>query len=245
MSEMKRVLHLMWGTKRYRKAFGIHWALFLVYVVISVVFGGAPLINVWVKEEVPIQEEFLLTVVSAVFYLYINAYFGHQFNAMFNSGKSLLSFPIAKSALTKGIAVNRLIGLFVAMLPGVVVRWICVVLGYCEVAMLDDMILAYAVAYVLIQIMTCSAWMWVVFIWIYAVVACVSRFDLPVETVLFKRFAEGCYHYETPVMWVVISFAVLVVVGLVLGVKVMEMTYRKRTIVYNAAQERMAQKKGR
>lgn len=245
MSEMKRVLHLMWGTKQYRKAFGVPWVLFLICFLLALVFGGAPFINELVKEEVSIQTEFGLTILPAVFYLYISAYTGHQFNAIYKAGKSLLSFPIAKTALTKGIAVNRLIGFLVALIPSVVTRWLCVVLGYCEVSMLDDMILVYAVAFVLVQIMTCSAWIWVAFIWIYAAIAFICAFDLPIETVLLKRFSEACYQYEMPVLWVVISFTVLVVGGLVLGLKLMEITYRKRTAVYNTAQEKMAQTKGR
>lgn len=242
-NHLKRTMRLMWGCKRYRRAFGVHPVIFGIYILCAVLFGGYPLVSALVKEELTVKMSVVSTLVPPVFFLYFSAYFGNQFSAMFASGKSLLSFPVAKYALTAGVAINRLIVCMMAMLPAVVMRLISVGLGYGTVSMMDDMLIGFGVAYVIAMLMSASAWLWIVFIWILAIFSLTSAFKIPIGKGVADRFGNAMYNYQVPSWMVGIILAGLLLLGTLLGWWLLRKGYRERKAVYNQLELRMQPKK--
>ncbi len=244
MSEqLKRTMKLMWGCKKYRRAFGVHPVVFGIYVLCAVLFGGYPLVSALVKEELTIRMNVVSTLIPPVFFLYFSAYFGNQISAMFASGKSLLSFPVAKYALTEGIAINRLIVCMIAMLPAVVMRLISVGLGYGTVSMVDDMLIGFGIAYVIAMLMSASIWLWVAFIWFFAIVAITSALKIPIWKGATDAWANTMYNHQIPFWLVGIILVGLLILGTLLGLGLLRKGYRERKVVYNQVELQMKPKK--
>lgn len=244
MSEqLKRSTKLMWGCKKYRRAFGVHPVVFGVYLLCAVLFGGYPIVSALVKEELTIRMNVVSTLIPPVFFLYFSAYFGNQFSAMFASGKSLLSFPMAKHALTWGIAINRLIVCMIAMIPAVVMRLISVGLGYGTVSMADDMIIGFGIAYVIAMIMSASVWLWVAFIWFFAIVSVTSALKVPIWKGTMEVWANTMYNCQMPLWLVGLILMGLLFSGTLLGCWLLRKGYRDRKVVYNQAELYMRPKK--
>lgn len=242
-NQLKRTMKLMWGCKVYRKAFGVHPVVFGVYILCAVLFGGYPLVSALVKEELTVRMSVVSTLIPAVFFLYFSAYFGNQFSAMFASGKSLLSFPVAKQALTSGIAINRLIVCIIAMLPAVAMRLLSVGMGYGTVTMVDDMLIAFGVAYMIAMLMSASIWLWVGFIWFFAIVAITSAFKIPIGKGVADRLADVMYNYRIPFWLVGLILVGMLLLGTLLGWWLLRRGYRERKAVYNQIELRMQPKK--
>lgn len=242
-NQLKRTMKLMWGCKGYRKAFGVHPIIFGIYIVCAVLFGGYPILSALVKEELTMRMNAVSVLIPPVFFLYFSAYFGNQFSAMFASGKSLLSFPVAKYTLTSGIAINRLIVCMIAMLPAVGMRLLSVGLGYGTVSMVDDMLIGFGIAYVIAMLMSSSAWLWIVFIWFFAIVSITSAFKIPFGKGVADGLANAMYHYQIPVWLVGIILVGLLFSGTLLGCWLLRKGYRDRKVVYNQAELYMRPKK--
>ncbi len=240
VSEMKRALKLMWGSKRYRKAFGVHPVILAVYLACAVLFGGYPMLSRLLGEKMTTTEYYFCSVFPALFFLYFNCYVGNQFSAMFASGKSLLSFPVAKCALTKGVALCRLITFFVALFPTVFMRILCISLGLCEVSMLDDILLMYGIAYALSMMIGGSGFVWEVLMFLLGITAFANAIGVSLLREVFKTWSEKAYEYVMPGGAVAFFLAVLLAIGTALGLFVLERTYKKRRVVYNQAEIRMA-----
>lgn len=240
--ELKRAMKLMWGSKNYRKAFGVHPVVVVLYQLCAVLFGSFLMINEWLGEEFSVREYFMCSIMPPVFFLYLTGYFGSQFMAMFASGKSLLSFPNAKYVLTRGIAASRLYNYLVAVAPMAGIRLLSVCLGYGEVSMLDDIFLAYGVAFVLSEIIAGSTFLLTLLSSAFGAFAISSIMGNPLGAGFFKAWAEKAYTYVMPWWLVALLFVGLLAVGMLLGLFVLERAYKKRKVIYNQAEIFIAQK---
>lgn len=231
--EWKRVMKFMRGTKLYRNTFGVHPVGFLIYSAVAMLVGGGYIVDALLGEVSTNSEHFTLAVFSAVFFVFYSAYFGNQSVAMALLGKSLLSVPLAKKALTKGLVVSRLVSLFLCMIPAVGMRLICVALDLCEVSMLDDMLISFGIAYVLSMVISGYNGLSAMFIFSFGVMV----FGFAVAKNVFAGklgfVADAVVGYVMPWWLVAIVFVGLVVFGTWLGLVVLEHTYKKRKAAYN------------
>lgn len=230
--EWKSVMKFMRGTKLYRKSFGWHPVYILLCSVVAMLMGGGYIVDAWLGEVSTNSEHFTLAVFPAVFFLIFSAYFGNQCNAMAMLGKSLLSVPLAKQVLTKGLVVSRLVSLAICMIPAVGMRLLCVALELCEVSMLDDMFLSFGVAFVLSMVISGYNGFSALFFFCFGLMAfgcAVAREEVFEGKLGFV--ADAVVGYVMPWWLVALVFVGLVVVGTWLGLVVLEHTYKKRKIV--------------
>lgn len=230
MNEWKCAIKLIKSNKMYKAMFGWHPMCFGVYVATAMVTGGGFLIDRLVGDASSIGDQFFFSIFPAFFFWIFGVYFGNQGSAMLNCGKSLLSFPIAKWALTKGLVISRLVSFIVCALPAVAMRLVCVALGLCEVSLMDDMLVSFAVTYVLGMITTGYAWISSVVMIFYGILAVCMAFEKNVLGGSLRFVAEAAVSYEMPWWLVTILVVGLAAVGTWLGTVILEHTYKKRRV---------------
>lgn len=229
-NELKCAIKLMKSNKLYKAMFGWHPVCFFVYVITAVITGGGFIIDRLVGEASTTGEQFFFSIFPAFFFWIFGVYFGNQGTAMLTCGKSLLSFPVAKRVLTKGLVLSRLVSLFVCVLPAVAMRLLCVALEFCEVSLLDDMLVSFAVTYVLGMITTGYAWISSVVMIVFGINAVCMALGKSVFGGALHFVAEEAINYVMPWWLVAIVFVGLVVFGTWLGLTVLEHTYKKRRV---------------
>lgn len=229
-NELKCAMKLMKSNKIYKTMFGWHPVCFWVYVISAMITGGGFIVDKLVGETSTTGEQFFFSVFPAFFFWIFGVYFGNQGTAMISCGKSLLSFPKAKYILTKGLVVSRLVSLFVCVLPAVAMRLLCVALGFCEVSLLDDMLVSFAVTYVLGMITTGYAWISSVVMIVFGINAVCMVLGKSVFGGVLHFVAEEAINYVMPWWLVTIVVAGLVTFGTWLGLVVLERTYKKRRV---------------
>ena len=229
-NELKRAIKLMKSNKVYKTMFGWHPVCFSVYVISAMITGGGFIVDKLVGEASTTGEQFFFSVFPAFFFWIFGVYFGNQGTAMLSCGKSLLSFPVAKCVLTKGLVLSRLVSLFVCVLPAVAMRLVCVALGLCKVSLLDDMFISFAITYVLGMITTGYAWISSVVMIVFGINAVCMALGKSVFGGVLHFVAEEAINYVMPWWLVAIVFTGLVVIGTWLGLVVLEHTYKKRRV---------------
>ncbi len=229
-NEWKRAIKLMKSNKIYKTIFGWHPVCFWVYVATAMLTGGGFIVDRLAGEASSTGEQFFFSVFPAFFFWFFGVYFGNQGTAMITCGKSLLSFPAAKWALTKGLVVSRLVSFLVCVLPAVAMRLLCVTLGFCEVSLIDDMLVSFAITYVLGMITTGYAWISSVVMIVFGINAVCMALGKSVLGGALHFVAEAAVEYVMPWWLVAIVFVGLVVFGSWLGLVVLEHTYRKRRV---------------
>ena len=230
MSEYKRAMKLMKSNKLYKAMFGWHPVCFGVYVATAMITGGGFLIDRLVGEASTTGEQFFFSVFPALFFWIFGVYFGNQGTAMVTCGKSLLSFPIAKKVLTKGLVISRFLSFLVCILPAVIMRLVCVALDFCDVSLMDDMLISFAVTYVLGMITTGYAWISSVVMIVFGVNAVCMALGKSILGGALKSVAEKAVDYVMPWWLVTIVVVGLVVAGTWLGLILLEHTYKKRKV---------------
>ena len=241
-SEVKRAMKLMSGNKVYKAAFGWHPVCFIFYVIVAIICGGGFILDKLVGEVSTNGEVFFFSMMPAMLFLFFGAYFGSQSVVILLSGKSLLSFPIAKTALTKGLVANRLLSFLICAVPAVGMRLVCVALDFCEVSVLDDMLVGFGVAYVVAMIAEgCNGFNMVLPFFI----GFLGLGSAALKKVFGNKLSplmDAAVDYVMTWWLVVIIFAVLVIGGTWLGTVVLERNYKKRKVVYNTLEMRVAQR---
>lgn len=230
MSELKRAMKLMKSNKIYKAMFGWHPVCFWVYVIFAIITGGGFIIDRLVGEASTTGEQFFFSIFPAFFFWMFGVYFGNQGTAMLTCGKSLLSFPVAKRVLTKGLVLSRLVSFGVCVLPAVAMRLVCVALGFCDVSLLDDMLVSFAVTYVLGMITTGYAWISSVVMIVFGINAISMALGKSILSGALISVADKAVNYVMPWWLVAIVFVGLVVIGTWLGLVVLEHTYKKRRV---------------
>lgn len=228
--ELKQAMKLMKSNKEYKVMFGWHPACLVVYVVSAMLTGGGFLIDRILGNVSSSGEQFFFSIFPAFFFWMLGMYFGNQGSAMLTCGKSLLSFPAAKYVLTKGLVVSRLISFSVCILPAVAMRLVCMALGLCEVSLLDDMLVNFAITYVLGMITTGYAWIYAVVMIIFGINTVCMALGISVLSGSLRFLAEMAVNYIMPWWLVAILFAGLMLLGTWLGVVILEHTYSKRKV---------------
>ena len=115
--------------------------------------------------------------------------------------------------------------------PAILMRGISALLGFCEVSLLDDMLLAFGVAFVFVALMGGSAFAWLLFVLLFAMIPLRNIFGKRLEVGLIKEWAQRVYDYAMPWWLVLLVFVGLMVVGTWLGLIVLEKSYEKRKVV--------------
>ena len=220
----------MKSNKVYKTMFGWHPVCFIVYVISAMITGGGFIVDKLVGEASTTGEQFFFSVFPAFFFWIFGVYFGNQGTAMLSCGKSLLGFPVAKSVLTKGLVLSRLVSLFVCVLPAVAMRLLCVVMGFCEVSLLDDMLISFAITYVLGMITTGYAWISSVVMIVFGINAVCMALGKSVFRGALHFAAEAARDYVMPWWLVAIVFTGLVALGTWLGLIILEHTYKNRRV---------------
>lgn len=241
-NEWKRAIKLMKSNKLYKTMFGWHPVCFWVYVVTAMITGGGFLIDRLAGEASTTGEQFFFSVFPALFFWIFGVYFGNQGTAMVTCGKGLLSFPIAKKVLTKGLALSRLVSFLVCILPAVAMRLLCMALGLCEVSLLDDMLVSFAVTYVLGMITTGYAWISSVVMIVFGVNAVCMVLGKSILGGALISVAEKAVDYVMPWWLVGIVVVGLVAGGTWLGLVILERTYKKRRVACVAQNLQSAQR---
>ncbi len=241
-NELKHAIKLMKANKEYKAMFGWHPVFYLVYAVTAIITGGGFIIDKLVGEASSYGEQFFFSIFPAVFFWMFGVYFGNQGSAMLSCGKSLLSFPMAKCALTKGLVVSRLVSFAVCILPAVAMRLLCVALGLCEVSLLDDMLISFAITYVLAMITTGYAWIASVTMIFFGVFVICMALGRDVLGGSLNFVAEAAVNYVMPWWLVTIVFVGLIVLGTWLGLVILEHTYKKRRVACVTLNLRAAQR---
>ena len=229
-NELKHAIKLMKSNKIYKTMFGWHPVCFWVYVATAMLTGGGFLVDRLAGEASSTGEQFFFSVFPAFFFWFFGVYFGNQGTAMVTCGKSLLSFPIAKCALTKGMVLSRLVSFLVCILPAVAMRLLCVVLGLCEVSLLDDMLVSFAITYVLAMITSGYSWISSVAMLALGMYSIGLALSKNVFRDSLNHMADAAVNYVMPWWLVAIVVVGLVVLGTWLGLVVLEHTYKKRRV---------------
>jgi hypothetical protein len=125
---------------------------------------------------------------------------------------------------------SRLVSLLVCVLPAVVMRLLCVALELCEVSLIDDMLISFAVTYVLGMITTGYAWISSVVMLVFGINAVCMALGKSVFGGALHFVAEKAINYVMPWWLVTILFVGLVAVGTWLGLVVLEHTYKERKV---------------
>ncbi len=241
-NELKHAIKLMKSNKEYKAMFGWHPVCYVVYVVTAIITGGGFIIDKLMGEASTTGEQFFFSVFPAFFFWMFGIYFGNQGSAMLSCGKSLLSFPAAKYVLTKGLVVSRMVSFAVGILPAVAMRLLCVALGLCEVSLLDDMLISFAITYVLGMITTGYAWISSVVMMVFGINAVILAVGNEVLGGSLGFVADAAVEYVMPWWLVTIVFVGLIVLGTWLGLVILEHTYKKRRVACTTLNLRVAQR---
>lgn len=222
----------MKSNKLYKTMFGWHPVVFCVYVMCAMVTGGGFLIDRLAGVASTTGEQFFFSIFPAIFFWLFGVYFGNQGTAMISCGKCLLSFPNAKYLLIKGLVISRFLSFLVCILPAVIMRLVCVALGFCDVSLMDDMLISFAVTYVLGMVTTGYAWISSVVMIVFGINAVSIALGQSVLRGALLSVADKAVNYVMPWWFVTIVFVGLVVFGTWLGLVVLEHTYKKRRVIY-------------
>ncbi len=241
-NELKHAIKLMKANKEYKAMFGWHPVFYAVYAVTAIITGGGFIIDKLVGEASSTGEQFFFSIFPAFFFWMFGVYFGNQGSAMLSCGKSLLSFPKAKYVLTKGLVVSRLVSFAVGILPAVAMRLLCVALGLCEVSLLDDMLVSFAITYVLGMITTGYAWISSVVMIFFGINAVCMALGKSVFRGALHFVADAAVEYVMPWWLVAIVFVGLMLLGTWLGLVILEHTYKKRRVACVTLNLRAAQR---
>lgn len=231
VNEFKRMMKLMWSHKQYRRVFGMHPGIIGVCIFGAVVGGLVPAICKLVGEEIDNADWFLGVLIPTFFYFIMFANFGNQFMVTATSGKSLLSIPGARNLLTKGIMMSRLVMLGVMMPITLFMQLICIWSGCSEKLLVDDLLLLYGIVYVLAAIAAGIPLAGPLMMMIFGVGSCIINIwgrEQHIDKI--KTLVVKAYEYDMPWWQAVIIFALLLVGGTLLGIKLLERNYEKRRV---------------
>ena len=109
-------------------------------------------------------------------------------------------------------------------------RLVCVALDLCEVSLLDDMLISFAVTYVLGMITTGYTWISSVVMIVFGINAICSALGKSIIGGSLRFVAEAAVNYVMPWWLVTIVFVGLVAGGTWLGLVILEHTYKKRRV---------------
>lgn len=228
--ELKRAMALIKGNKQYKAAFGLHPVFIGLYV-----FCGAMSEIIFIIEAV--LEEMLGEVESVVAwglftgvcYLFFGSMFGTQKEAIKYSGKGMLSVPVAKTALTKGLVLSRLMSFGICLAAATGLRLIGLMTGFYEKPGFTTLYLSLGAAYMLLVLF--ADFKWFNKIATFSILLLVWSETL--ANMLFHvSVKDGIEFLENGMSWwlATVIFFAMVAGGTVLGVKVSEHTYKKRVV---------------
>jgi len=240
-NEWKRAMKLIWGHKRYKAILGPH-PLIIAIGMLCAIFGGLyPLITKMAGEPVNELDGIIGGVIPTFLYMILFVNLGNQYQVILSSGKSLFSMPVARSVLTKGLLIGRLICMVVMLVLTVMLSQLCVWMELCEKVAIDDVVIMYGIVYVLTVLAAGFSWAGSV-LGVSSGVILMGNVIGSVQTSDITRgWMEKAYSYDIPWWLVLLVFAVLSIGGTRLGLMILEKTYERRIVVL-PLEQRVAQR---